>query len=260
LDVTSSLKTVAGWLAEARHAVAFTGAGVSTESGIPDYRSPNGVWARTQPVLFDEFLRSPDARLEYWRQKAQSHVEIHAAQPNVTHLALANWELSGRLRGVITQNIDGLHRAAGSRQVLELHGTAREIACLRCDWRCDADPMVREFNATGVVPHCPRCLGVLKHATISFGQSLSAEVLGAAMRWSREADLFLVLGSSLVVEPAASLPRIAKESGARLVIVNRERTPLDSLADCALCAALGETVSQLKTLVEARSNSNVASA
>lgn len=247
----STLETVAGWLAGARFAVAFTGAGVSTESGIPDYRSPNGVWSRTQPVLYDEFLRSPEARLDYWRQKAQSHVEFHSAEPNVTHAALADWESSGMLRGVITQNIDGLHRCAGSRQVLELHGTAREIACLSCDWRCDADPMVREFNAAGVVPSCPRCRGLLKHATISFGQPLSADVLGSAMRWSRDADVFLVLGSSLVVEPAASLPRIAKESGARLAIVNREPTPLDALADVVVHAALGETVARIRAALDA---------
>ena len=246
----ASVETAVRWLAEARSALAFTGAGVSTESGIPDFRSPNGVWARTRPVLFCEFLQSEEARFEYWRQKSQTHADFHAANPNVTHTSLASWESIGMLRGVITQNIDGLHQLAGSRHVLELHGTAREIACLGCNWRCDADPMVREFNVTNVVPQCPKCRGLLKHATVSFGQQLPAEVLGTAIRWSRDADLFLVFGSSLVVEPAASLPRIAKESGARLVIFNGEPTPLDSLADVVIHGALGETVSRMAAILD----------
>jgi NAD-dependent deacetylase len=247
---TFPIDQIAAWLRAARSAVAFTGAGVSTESGIPDFRSPNGVWSRTKPILFAEFLRSAESRLEYWRQKVESHPEIAAAQPNVTHRALADWEMSGRLRGVITQNIDGLHALAGSRSILELHGTAREVACLSCDWRCDAEPLVAEFKESGIVPRCPRCHGIVKHATISFGQSRPAEVLGEAMRWARNSDFFLVLGSSLVVEPAASLPRIAKEGGARLVIVNREATPLDAIADLVVQAPLGETLAAIQELIE----------
>lgn len=240
-----SARQIASWLLDARAAVAFTGAGVSTESGIPDFRSPQGIWARSKPVQFDDFLRSPDARYEYWRQKAEAHEEIASAQPNVAHRAIAGWEASGRLRGVITQNIDSLHTLAGSRHVLELHGTAREIGCLACGRRFDANLMVREFHASMRVPDCPECGGLLKHATISFGQSLPMEVLDEAVQWSREADLFLAFGSSLVVTPAAELPSVSKRSGARLVIVNREPTPLDGMADLVIRHGIGAIVEKI---------------
>ena len=240
-----SVRKVAGWLIEADRAVAFTGAGISTESGIPDFRSPGGVWATSQPVYFDEFLRSAEARWEYWRQKAESHRDMAKAEPNIAHKTLARWESIGKLRGVITQNIDGLHQLAGSRRVLELHGTARQVACLDCAWRTDADPMVEEFNRTQRVPECPRCGGLLKHATVSFGQALPADVLREATQWARESDLFLAMGSSLVVEPAAGLPVIAKQCGARLVILNRDRTPCVSLADLVIREPLGKTTSAI---------------
>jgi NAD-dependent deacetylase len=219
---------------------------VSTESGIPDFRSPGGVWATSQPVYFDEYLRSPVARLEYWRQKAATHVGFMAASPNVTHTTLAEWEAAGTIRGVITQNIDGLHHVAGSRNVLELHGTARFVDCLDCSERHDADAMVKRFNESGTVPACVRCGGITKHATVSFGQVLPADVLRESARWAGESDVFVVLGSSLVVEPAASLPRIAKERGAKLVIINRDRTPLDAFADVVIRGALGEAMAAIQ--------------
>ena len=230
------------WLMTARSAAAFTGAGVSTESGIPDFRSPGGVWAKSQPVMFDDYVRYPESRQEYWRQKAESHESMFNALPNITHRALARWEELGLLRGVITQNIDGLHQRAGSRRVLELHGTAMEIACLDCDYRTPADPLVREFLKTQSVPLCPECQGLLKHATVSFGQALPADVLQTAAKWAREADLFLTLGSSLVVYPAAQLPEIAKRHGAKLVIINRDETPFDAIADLVINAPLGEVM------------------
>lgn len=225
-------------LRSARFAVALTGAGVSTDSGIPDFRSPGGVWAQSQPVYFEDFLHSEEARREYWRQKAESHAAIAAAQPNIVHRCLAEWERRGWLHGVITQNIDGLHQLAGSRRVLELHGTARRVACLECDWSDDAEPWVRQFRKTGRVPACPRCGGLVKHATVSFGQALPADVLEQAVRWARQADLFLALGSSLVVHPAAGLPSIAAASGAQLVIINREPTPVDAEASVVIHAEL----------------------
>jgi NAD-dependent deacetylase len=239
-------ETIARWLTEANSVVAFSGAGISTESGIPDFRSPGGVWSKTQPVYFDDYLRCEESRKEYWRQKAQTHPEFMEADPNVAHNALARWEHSGLLHGVITQNIDGLHQVAGSRNVLELHGTAREISCLDCETRFDADPMVTQFNETGTVPSCPNCGGITKHATISFGQSLSPEVLQEAIDWSRAANLFLAMGSSLVVEPAAGLPRIAKQHGCKLVIINWDATPLDPLADLIIRASIGETFSSIE--------------
>ncbi|MGD9633852.1 MAG: NAD-dependent deacetylase [Pirellulales bacterium] len=242
-----TIERVARWLAEARSAVAFTGAGISTESGIPDFRSPGGVWSKYRTVYFDEFLESADARHEYWRQKCEAHREFAAAGPNAGHRALAEWETAGRIRGVITQNIDELHQRAGSRNVLELHGTARRAACLDCSARFDIEPLVAKFLADNRVPPCPACGGRLKHATISFGQSLPADVLMSANRWSREADLFLAIGSSLVVTPAADLPRHAKERGARLVIINRDPTPLDRMADATLGGSIGEVLSAIAT-------------
>jgi len=240
---------VASWLGEADGAVAFTGAGISTESGIPDFRSPGGIWSKSQPVMYDDFLASPEARHEYWRQKCAAHADFAAAEPNAGHLALAAWEKRGLLRGVITQNIDGLHEAAGSRHVLELHGTARHIACLGCGWRQEAGPLVAEFLDTEVVPECPECGGLLKHATISFGQALDPEALEQAVQWTRRCELFLAIGSSLVVEPAASLPRLARSSGARLVIVNRDATGQDATADLVIRASIGRTLGGIDQLI-----------
>jgi NAD-dependent deacetylase len=249
--VSTEPQRVADWLAEARTSVVFTGTGVSTESGIPDFRSPGGVWSRRQPILFDEYLRDPEARLEYWRQRAETHVQFAAAQPNVAHRAFARWEETGRLRGIITQNIDGLHQMAGSRNVLELHGTARQVACLECNARYDADDMLNQFQQSRTVPRCARCGGLTKHATISFGQALSPDVLRTAIRWARDADLFLAIGSSLVVNPAADLPALAKESGARLVIINREPTPLDGIADAIIRGTIGEVIEAMHDLLPA---------
>lgn len=245
MDVTAS-QTVARWLAEASRAVAFTGAGVSTESGIPDFRSPGGIWTRYRTVYFDEFLASAEARHEYWTQKAEGHADFARAAPNAGHQTLARWEAEGRLAAVITQNIDGLHQQSGSRRVLELHGTARQVGCLDCRSRYDADAMVLQFQTTGVVPACPSCgSGLMKHATVSFGQQLPPDVLQEAFALSRRADVYLAIGSSLVVEPAASLPRMAKEHGARLVIINRDPTPQDDLADVVLHETIGATLAAI---------------
>lgn len=222
--------------------VAFTGAGISTESGIPDFRSPGGIWSQSQPVMYEDFLNSLDARYEYWRQKAASHQDFANSLPNLGHQALAQWEHDGLLRGVITQNIDGLHQDAGSQCILELHGTAQEVMCLDCRRRWPAGPLVEQFLREDRVPECSECGGRMKHATISFGQALDNDVLETAVTWATESRLLLAMGSSLVVEPAASLPRIAKQQGARLVIINRDKTPLDELADAAIHASIGETL------------------
>lgn len=244
-DVMNQYDTIARWLKEATFAVAFTGAGISTESGIPDFRSPGGVWAKSQPVYYNEFLTSATARYEYWRQKAVSHEDFATSQPNAGHQALGKWENEGRLQAVVTQNIDGLHQDAGSQDVIELHGTARYIACLECAKRYDADPLVRQFLETDQVPGCPECDGIMKHATISFGQSLDPDVLERAVELSSNADLFLAMGSSLVVHPAAGLPPLAKQNGARLVIINRDPTGQDDLADIVIHASIGETLTAI---------------
>jgi NAD-dependent deacetylase len=239
------VRQVARWLQSAESTVAFTGAGISTESGIPDFRSPGGIWAKSQPVMYPDFLADPEARREYWRQKSEAHRDFADAEPNPGHRVLGDWEQRGLLQGVITQNIDGLHQAGGSRNVLELHGTARAIACLDCQKRYDPEPLVKEFLETGLVPQCPECGGILKHATISFGQQLPAELLEKAFQWSGRSDLFLAIGSSLVVEPAASLPRLAQRSGARLVIINRDPTPQDTIADVVLHDGIGEVLTAI---------------
>ena len=241
-----TLSRISGWIANARSAVALTGAGISTESGIPDFRSPGGVWSKYRTVYFDEFLASEDARTEYWKQKCEMHPEFASAEPNAGHRVLASWEEEGRLRGVVTQNIDGLHQMAGSRRVLELHGTARQAACLDCAAEFDIDPLVELFLSTGRAPECPECGGRLKHATVSFGQQLPSDVLQQAVEWCEKAEIVLAIGSSLVVTPAANLPAIAHQAGARLVIINQTTTPLDDVADIVIHESIGRTLTALQ--------------
>lgn len=245
------INPIASLIADARNVVVFTGAGISTESGIPDFRSPGGIWSQAQPVYFDDFLRSPEARAEYWRQKTITHHEFSAAKPNRGHQVLADWERRGIIRGIITQNIDGYHQQAGSENVLELHGTAREVSCLACARRWSADGWVAWYELHQRAPDCPECGGPLKHATISFGQPLETAVLESAVRWSSECDLFLALGSSLVVQPAAGLPVLAQSHGVRLVIINRDPTPLDGNADLRWNGDLGESLEQIDRLLTA---------
>lgn len=243
---------VGDWLSSARRAVIFSGAGMSTASGIPDFRSPGGIWSKYQPVYFQEFLASAAARHEYWRQKAEAHREFADSRPNRGHEIIARWQQTGSVRGVITQNIDGLHQLAGSTGVLELHGTARQVTCLDCKQQFDPEPLITEFLATDVVPPCERCGGRLKSATISFGQPLPPQILQDATDWSQECDVFLALGSSLVVEPAASLPRLARERGARLVIINRDPTQQDRLADVVIHADLVESLEAIDACLARR--------
>lgn len=243
---------VARLLSEARCAVAFTGAGISTESGIPDFRSPGGIWSRYRQIMYDEFMRDASARLEYWRQRCAPEMDMSAAQPNTAHLVLARWEEAGLLQAVVTQNIDGLHQLAGSRCVVELHGTARRVKCQDCAVQYEARPFIEQFRTTGRVPACPACVkGRLKLATISFGQALDQDVLQQALNWAQRTDLMLAIGSSLVVEPAASLPRLASERGARLVIINREPTRLDSAADVVLHGSCGELLAEIARCLDA---------
>ena len=227
------LSRVRLWVEEATRIVALTGAGISTESGIPDFRGPAGVWTRDPEAEklsnIHYYMSDPAIRKRSWQARL-AHPAWQAA-PNAGHRALAALERRGKLHGLITQNIDGLHQLAGSQRVLELHGTARQVGCLDCAARYDTAEMHEAFLAQDSVPACRECGGMLKHAVVSCGQSLRADVLQESIQWARQADLFLVLGSSLVVEPAASLPRYAREYGARLVIINRDPRPLDDVAD-----------------------------
>ncbi len=239
------LANIAGYLSQSKKAVAFTGAGISTESGIPDFRSPGGVWSRYQPVLFQDFLASEDARRRYWQMKKEGYRELKGAKPNAGHRALAALEAAGKLTAVITQNIDGLHQDAGSRRVLELHGTSRHCVCLKCDGRYDPDLVQQRLESGVEVPLCDKCGGLLKSATISFGQQLPQDVLSEAIDLCLQTDLILAIGSSLVVEPAASLPLQAKRNGGRLVIINKTETPLDDLADIIVREPIGETLTRV---------------
>lgn len=244
--VSEPLNPIAEQLARATTAVAFTGAGISTESGISDFRSPGGVWSRYQPVYFDDFLASDEARRRYWRMKREGWAEFAAARPNVGHRVLAAWERAGRLAGVITQNIDGLHQDAGSRNVLELHGTQRFVACVQCEQRWPAGPFFAPDVPVEHVPACASCGGWLKPATVSFGQVLPQDVVAEAWRLAGDADVFLAIGSSLVVEPAASLPAHARQCGAFLAILNRDPTPLDPYADVVIREPIGATLEALE--------------
>jgi NAD-dependent deacetylase len=233
----------------ARYAVALTGAGLSTESGVPDFRSPGGVWEHFRPVEYAEFLASHAARKEHWSYKRATVPAMLAAEPNAAHYALAQLEAAGRLQAVITQNIDALHQRAGSRRVLELHGTNLEAVCLGCEARSPIREALAALDAGEEVPKCTRCGGWLKPATVSFGQALPADVLAEATELTRRSDAFLALGSSLLVTPAASLAGLAKQSGGALIIINLTETPYDHVADAVLHDSVGSALPAIATAV-----------
>ncbi len=229
---------------DARRVVVFTGAGISTRSGIPDFRSPGGVWTRERPILFDEFLASEDARRETWRRRFAMQAVLRAARPNRGHVAVAALIACGKATVVVTQNIDGLHQASGvsGRQVIELHGNTTYATCLGCGERHEIDALAAAFARDGTAPRCTACAGLVKTATVSFGQAMPVVAMARAEAEMQAADLCLAVGSSLVVYPAAGLPVAAKRGGARLVILNREVTPLDGLADLVLHREIGATL------------------
>ena len=231
-------------LAEARCIFVFTGAGISTASGIPDFRSPQGLWSQVKPIQYQEFVSSEAARREAWRRKFIIDEDMRGALPNRGHRAVHHLVASGRCPQVVTQNIDGLHQASGIAEdrVIELHGNGTYARCLDCGERHELAPIEAAFKTHGVLPMCARCGGLVKAATISFGQAMPERALQAADAAARQCDLCLVLGSSLVVYPAAALPQRARRSGARLVIVNREPTPQDGEADLVLNVDIGETL------------------
>lgn len=242
----TSILQVARWLKTAQRAIVFTGAGISTESGIPDFRSPGGVWSRNKPVYYADFLRSHESRLEYWRQKAEAAVDFERAQPNLGHQVIARWEQQGRVSAVVTQNIDGLHQLAGSQHVLELHGTVRWIECVDCEARFEPIRLVNWYREHNEIPACEKCgRQRLKSATVLFGQPLPPGVLEKAAALSEQSDVFLAIGSSLVVFPAAGLPLVASKHGAKLVIINRDQTDQDASADVVINEPIGQVLSQI---------------
>jgi NAD-dependent deacetylase len=243
-----SIEQASGLIAGARHLTAFTGAGISTESGIPDFRGPQGLWKRYRPIEYRDFLRDPEARREYWRRKVEAWPGIRDARPNRGHLALARLHRSGLLATVITQNIDGLHQKAGlpAEAVIEIHGSEGSIVCVRCGKRSGWAEVLEGFD--GEPPRCADCGGWLKPATISFGQPMPAEETRRAFAEAAAADMLLVVGSSLQVYPAASIPGETRQAGGRVIIVNAEPTAQDDIACLVLRGQAGEILGRLAEL------------
>jgi len=246
-----TVEQFASKLTNSRDIVFFSGAGISTESGVPDFRSPGGIWTRYSPVYFSEFLESEEARLRYWRMKKETHALYKNVRPNIGHYSIAKFEKRGQLLGLITQNIDGLHSLAGVSpgKIVELHGTDRKVICLSCGKEFEPEPIYKTIEGDFTPPCCSQCGGFLKPATISFGQPMPLEAMKRAQELSESAEIFIVLGSSLQVQPAASFPMIAKRAGAFLAIINRDPTPLDSLADYNHRGAIGEFFRTLQPLL-----------
>ncbi len=243
----AAFRELATLLTGSARVVALTGAGISTESGIPDYRGPNGVWAQRRIPRIEDVRTDPAAQAAYWRERRERFPEMLARQPNAGHLALARLEQRGKLRAVITQNIDGLHQKAGNdpATVYELHGSTLRVRCLNCGRIYESTDMQRILEADEEVPVCPVCGGPLRSATILFGEPLPRNVLTAAATAARQSDLMLVVGSSLVVNPAAQLPRLTRDAGGAVAIINRTPTPLDRDADLVLRTGAGATLDAL---------------
>jgi NAD-dependent deacetylase len=233
-------------IGSATRIVAFTGAGISTESGIPDFRSPGGIWTRYKPIYYEDFMSSEEMRRESWRRKFATDEVMLKAEPNAGHRALAKLVEQGRMTAIITQNVDGLHQRSGvpDSKVIELHGNATYAACLDCGHRYDLEPIKKGFLGHGRLPACEKCDGIVKTATISFGQAMPEIAMARAQDETMGCDLFIVLGSSLVVYPAAGFPRLAKRKGAGLVILNRDATDQDEDADMVIHAEIGPTMSR----------------
>ena len=243
----SDISCLAALLSGSARTVVFTGAGISTDSGIPDFRSPGGVWSRMKPIDFETFMHDEDARREAWRRTFSGAAGWVGAKPNEGHFAIARLVQSGNVSHVITQNVDNLHQDAGvpAHRVIELHGNAGYATCLMCGLRHELADLRDSFLEQGTLPACRACGGIVKSATISFGQPMPIEAMRRAEAASRDCDLFVVLGSSLVVYPAASLPMVAKSNGAALAIINREPTEMDGRADVVIHAEIGAVLREI---------------
>ncbi len=226
----------------AKRILVFTGAGLSTESGIPDFRSPGGIWEKYDPsdFYFQKFISDPGAREKYWDMSSEFYTTMKRARPNKAHMAVKALEDAGKLSAIVTQNIDNLHRQAGNNpdNIIEIHGTAFLVTCLDCDAPYDRDVIEQRLREGIKAPSCDHCGGILKPATVSFGQSMPEEKMARSFREAETCDLCMVLGSSLVVQPAASVPEHAARNGAPLIIINRDPTPLDGIADLVINMSL----------------------
>ncbi len=245
------INEVRRWVANARRIVALTGAGISTESGIPDFRGPHGVWTKNPKAEklsnIHYYMSDPEVRRLSWQTRLDH--PAWSAAPNRGHRALVELERRGCLHAIVTQNIDGLHQQSGNtpEKVIEVHGTMRDAMCMSCGWHGPMEPVLDRVRAGEADPPCERCGGILKSATISFGQALVPAVLNRAMRVAAQADLLLAVGTSLQVYPVAGAVPLAQEAGARIVIVNAEQTPFDDIADAVLREPIGDTLSALVT-------------
>ena len=248
----SLIKTAAALISGSRHAVAFTGAGMSTESGIPDFRSPGGIWTKYDPEEFSyqNFISKEANRKKYWRWSREFYPTVRDAKPNAGHLALAELESRGLLHSVITQNIDDLHRRAGNRDIIELHGNGTRVGCLMCGKQWSRAEFQSRLEAGDDDPRCDNCNGLTKPRTISFGQSMPEPETTRAFEEATRCDLLITVGSSLVVFPAATLVPTAKESGARLILINLEPTPYDAIADVVIHAKAGESLSAIVSAID----------
>ena len=246
MSTRTDLQRLRELLDASENMVAFTGAGISTESGIPDFRSPGGIWTRVQPIYFQDFVSSEEKRRESWQRKSSSDGSFEIALPNRGHRAIAELCRRGTCQTVITQNVDGLHQASGidADRVIELHGNATYAKCLDCDRRHELEPLMELFNEKDILPVCESCGGIVKTATISFGQAMPIEEMQRSEEATLSCDLLLATGSSLVVYPAAGFPALAKRNGAKLVILNREETDQDTLADLVIHGEIGPTLGE----------------
>ena len=233
---------LAARIRESDEIVVFTGAGISTESGIPDFRSPGGIWTRYRPVTFQEYMTSESARIEAWKRRLDGWEQYRNAKPNVGHYFVQALSVKEKLIGLITQNVDGLHSVAGvpDDKIVELHGSSRKILCMGCTKEFEPEPIMNGLVGDFASPKCDTCGGVLKSATVSLGQAMPEQAMRIAQGWTEQAKVFIVMGSSLQVQPAASFPVLAKRNGAFLAIINREEGPLDDIADFVHHGAIGE--------------------
>jgi NAD-dependent deacetylase len=254
-DTDEKIGRIAEMIREARRIVVFTGAGVSTESGIPDFRSPGGFWTKFDPEDFtiDKFLSSPETRRKQWRFLLSGDL-LKDASPNAAHVAIADLEALGRLECVITQNIDNLHQKAGNDpgKVYELHGTMHWVRCLKCGGRYALGEILKKYRTANDPPACERCGGIMKPDVIFFGEALPEETLEEAIRHASRCDLLIVVGSSLVVYPAASIPFVAEQAGAKIVIINMTPTPADRIADVVINASAGDALTRILAEVKRR--------
>lgn len=240
------ISLIAQKIAQGGKNIVFTGAGISTESGISDYRSKGGIWDQFRPVYFDEFMSSEEARTEYWRQKTELYHDLRNAAPNAGHMAISELYEKGLIEAVITQNIDGLHQESGlpGDKVIELHGNTRRIRCMSCGKISSEDEAQKRVEAGDLAPEC-ECGGYLKPDTVSFGQAMPVKEVELATQLSINCDFFLVVGSTLLVQPAALMPQYAKQSGAFLAIVNLSETPCDEMCDVLIRGKAGEVLKEI---------------